>query len=86
MIYEFLCEETAVTCFVFFVCQVRSCYSQTKGSQMSLWVARSVVLRKTDSPDVSDATMGDPIREWGAPGFFAHSIYVRSIAHCKMHS
>jgi len=84
--FEVFCEETAMTCFVFFVRQVRSCYSETEGSQVSLWVARSVLLRETDSPDVSNAKTRDPIRERGMPSFFDHSIYVGSIAHCWMHS
>jgi len=71
-----------MTWFVFFVRQECSCYSETEGSEMSHWVARSVVLRETESPDVLDAIMGDPIREQGAPDFFDHSIYVGSIAHC----
>ena len=48
---------------------------------MSLWVARSVVLRETESPDVSEAKTSDPILERGAPGFFDHAIYVGSITH-----
>lgn len=81
MTYEVFYEETAMTCFVFFVCQVRSSYSETEGSQVSLWVARSVVLRETESPDVLEAKMSDPIRERGARGFFDHAIHVGSIAH-----
>jgi len=81
MAYEVLCEETAVTCFIFLISQVRSCYSQAEGSQLSFWVCCFVVIREMESPGVSDATMGDPIHEWGAPRFSNHPIYVGSIAH-----